>query len=217
MFDNKFKQIILFFFLFCVYPSDRMNAQDGFHPVSSVESLKSRIREESGVLKSIESKFTQTKYIRLLSEKIVSTGMFYYQKPGKVCLDYLNPVKYRIVINGNKIKIDSDGKTNNFDAGSNRMMSQMSALIAACMTGDLEQLSSNYELTFKENEARYRIEVVPRGSAKTYMKSIDIFLDKKDFTVCQLKITEPSDDFTEYVFTGHKKNIAFPDEKFAVK
>jgi len=217
MSDNKFKQIILFLCLFCIYPTNRISAQNGFLPVTSTESIKRRMKEESEGLNNIESRFAQTKYIRMLSEKIVSTGVFYYQKPGKVCLDYLNPVKYRIVINGNKIKIDSDGKTNTFDAGSNRMMSQMSSLISACMTGNLEQLSSNYELTFKENEARYWIEVVPQGSAKTYMKCIDIFLDKKDFTVCQLKITEPTDDFTEYVFTGRKKNIAFPDEKFAVK
>jgi outer membrane lipoprotein-sorting protein len=96
-------------------------------------------------------------------------------------------------------------------------MEQMSTLISACMTGNLERLSSDYELTFKENEGQYWIAVVPQGSAKAYMKCIDIFLDKKDFFVHQLKITESSDDYTEYVFTGQKKNVVFPDAKFAIK
>ena len=194
-----------------------MGAQTDFKPVVSVESFKNRMTEESDSLKSIESRFTQAKYFRLLSEKIISTGAFSYQKPDKVCLDYQNPVKYRIIINGNKIRMDADGKTNTIDAGSNRVMEQMSALISACMTGNLERLSSDYELTFKENDALFWIAVVPQGSAKAYMKCIDIFLDKKDFSVRQLKITESSGDYTEYTFTAQKKNVVFPDAKFAVK
>ena len=211
------KQRILLLFLICFFLCNKADAQTDFRPVVSIESFKNRMAKESDSLTSIESRFTQTKYIRLLSEKIVSAGTFSYQKPDKVCLDYLTPMKYRIIINGNTIKIDADGKTNTFNAGSNRLMAQMSTLLSACMTGNLERLSSDYELTFEENEAQYRIAVVPRGSAKAYMKRIDIFLDKKDFSVCQLKITESSDDYTEYVFTGQKKNVTFSDAKFAVK
>lgn len=211
------KQSILLLFLICFYPFNWMDAQADFRPMVSTETFKNRVKEESDSLTGIESRFTQTKYIRFLSEKIVSTGIFSYQKSDKICLDYQNPVKYRIVINGNKIKIDADGKTNTFDAGSNRLMSQMSALLSACMTGNLDRLSSDYELTFKENDTQYWIAVVPQGSAKAYMKYIDVFLDKKDFSVRQLKITESSGDYTEYVFTGQKKNVNFPDAKFAVK
>ena len=211
------KQIILLLILFCFYPFNWANAQTDFQPMVLSESFKNRMKNESETLNSIESRFTQIKYLRLLSEKIVSTGTFSYQKSDKICLDYLTPVKYRIVINANKIKIDADGKTNVFDSGSNRLMEQMSALISACMTGNLERLSSDYELTLKENDTQYWIAVVPQGSAKTYMKCIDIYLDKKEFFVSQLKITEPSNDYTEYVFTGQKKNVTFPDAKFVVK
>jgi len=211
------KQKILLFLLVCFFFCSKTDAQTDFKPMVSIESFKNRMTGESDSLASIESRFTQTKHIRLLSEKIVSTGNFSYQKPNKVCLDYLNPVKYRIVVNGNKIKIDADGKTNIFDAGSNRLMEQMSVLLSACMTGNLDRLSSDYELTFKENDTQYWIAVVPQGSAKAYMKCIDIFLNKKDFSVRQLKITESSDDYTEYVFTGQKKNVVFSNAKFAVK
>jgi len=85
------------------------------------------------------------------------------------------------------------------------------------MTGNPERLSSDYELSYKENDSLYWVAVTPHGSAKAYLKCIDIFLDKKDFSVRQLKITESSDDYTEYVFTVQKKNVVFPDAKFAVK
>jgi len=119
----------LLFILFCFFIFYKVDAQNDFRAIASIESFKSRIAEESDSITSIESRFTQTKYIRLLSEKIISTGTFSYQKPDKVSLDYQSPVKYLIVINGNKIRIDSDGKTNTIDAGSNRIMEQMSSLI----------------------------------------------------------------------------------------
>jgi outer membrane lipoprotein-sorting protein len=208
------KKIALFF---CVCLSINVLAQTDFRSLASLEKFKEELKAESASLVGIESSFTQTKYIRLLSEKIVSSGMFYYQKSDKICLDYQKPVKYLIVINGNKIRIDADGKTNTYDLGSNKLMAQMNTLISACLTGNLDKLSSDYALTVKENDTLYLVEVIPSGSAKSYMKSIDIFLDKKDFSVQKLVITEASDDYTEYAFTGKKKNPSIPHAKFDIK
>ncbi|MDR3339437.1 MAG: outer membrane lipoprotein carrier protein LolA [Candidatus Symbiothrix sp.] len=208
------KKIFLFLILLLNLSA---KAQTGFKPLASLDRFKADLQAESAALTGMESSFTQTKYIHLLAEKIVSTGMFYYRKPDKICLDYQKPVKYLIVINGDKIRVDSDGKTNTYDLGRNKMMSQINVLISACMTGDIDKLSSAYSLTVNENDRQYLVGVLPSGSAKSYMKSIDIYLDKKDFSVQKLKITEPSDDYTEYEFTAKKKNPLIPDAKFSVK
>lgn len=197
--------------------SSRISAQNDYAAVASAVELKEALRIESEQLTGVECNFTQTKYIGLLSEKIVSSGKFYYKKTDKICMDYSSPVKYLIVINGNKIKINSDGKSNVYDLNANKMMSQTQVLISACMTGNLEKLSSDYQLSFMENKTLYRVRVLPQGSVKSYLKSIDIYLDKNDFSVHQLKITETSDDYTEYTFTGKKKNPMIPDAKFSIK
>jgi outer membrane lipoprotein-sorting protein len=194
-----------------------MPAQNEFTDIASADRFIEELKAASNPLTGIESNFSQTKYIGLLSEKIVSSGKFYYKKPDKICMDYSVPVKYRIIINGNKIKIDSDGKSNVYDLNSNKMMSQTTALLSACMTGNPEKLSSGYKLSFKENNTLYLMRILPQGSIKSYMQSIDIYLDKKDFSVYQLKITEDSGDYTEYTFTGKKKNPAIPDAKFDIK
>jgi outer membrane lipoprotein-sorting protein len=209
-------KIILFFTLFIVSTAG-VSAQNDFKALASSDDFKKKLSEESVSLKSIESDFVQTKYMELLSEKIVSKGTFYYKKDNKICLDYTSPVKYLIVINGKKVKIAADGKTNIYDIGKNKMMAQMNSLISACMTGNLNELTSDYQLIFKENNSQYWIQVQPQGSVKSYMKSIDIFLDKKDFSVQRLKMTEASNDYTEYIFTNKKKNAAIPDAKFSLK
>lgn len=194
-----------------------LSAQDNFKPFVSDNDFRKKVSEESASLKSMESAFTQNKQTSLLSEKIVSKGVFYYKKDNKICLDYTSPMKYLIVINDRKVKIVADGKTTVYDAGKNRMMSQVTALMSACITGDFDSLTPEYALTFKENAAQYWIEVLPRENTQSPMKSIEIFISRKDFSVQRLKMTEPSNDYTEYVFTDIRKNTTIPDAKFSIK
>ncbi|MDR2622594.1 MAG: outer membrane lipoprotein carrier protein LolA [Dysgonamonadaceae bacterium] len=207
----------IFIILIVLLISNKIYAQGDFTPIVSAGKFKEELKTESAGITGIESNFSQTKYIGLLSEKIVSSGKFYYKKPDKICMDYSLPVKYLMVINGNKIRISSDGKSNVYDLSANKMMSQIQTLVSACMTGNPEKLSSGYDLAFKENEKLYWVRALPQGSVKSYLKSIDIYLDKNDFSVYQLKITEVSDDYTEYTFTAKKKNPAIPDAKFSIK
>jgi outer membrane lipoprotein-sorting protein len=207
----------LYIWILFIACAANLSAQDNFKFLVSDDDFKKKISEESVSLKSLESTFTQNKHTSLLSGDIVSKGVFYYKKDNKICLDYTSPVKYLIVINGKKIKIAADGKTTVYDAGKDKMMSQVTTLMSSCITGDFDKLASEYTLTFKENAAQYRIEVLPKTESQSRMKSMDIFINKKDFSVQRLKMTESSNDYTEYVFTNSKKNVAIPDTKFSIK
>ncbi|MDR1783827.1 MAG: outer membrane lipoprotein carrier protein LolA [Dysgonamonadaceae bacterium] len=197
--------------------SGSVYAQGDYRTMSDIAGFNNKLGEESAKLTALESDFRQTKFIGLLSEKIVSNGQFFYKKADKICLQYAAPVKYEIVINGQKIKIVSDGKKNVYDLNSNKMMAQTGNLLSACMTGNLASLSSEYSLAYSENEQLYLVEVSPKGNVKNYLKTISIYFSRKDFSVEQLRITEQSGDYTEYAFTNKKKNPQLPDAKFSVK
>lgn len=72
--------------------------------------FENRLAKEAQTVKSIESDFTQVKYLDVFDEKVTSKGKFYYQKSNKICMEYFRPMNYLIVINGSKLKIVSDGK-----------------------------------------------------------------------------------------------------------
>ena len=203
--------------LFLILSTLNSFAQSNFENIRSVDSFKALLTEKTEQLNSIESDFIQTKHIDMLSENIISKGKFYYKKPNRVCLDYIQPVKYLIVINNDKIKINSEGKINIYTLGENKMMKEMNNLISACMTGNLNLLTTEYKLEYKENADLYWIIVYPRGSAQTYMQEIHIYLDKKDLSVHQLNMIESSSDYTEYLFTNKKQNHEISDEKFSLR
>ncbi|MDR2802618.1 MAG: outer membrane lipoprotein carrier protein LolA [Prevotellaceae bacterium] len=191
-------------------------AQTAFAPLPSTAPLDAALAKASSEVNVLESDFVQSKYMEMLSENIVSKGKFYYKKTGKIVLDYSSPVHYLIVINEQKIKIVSDGKENIYGLHANKMMSQTSSLLAACMTGNLLLLSSDYRLEYSENDTQYRIKILPLDRMKSYLKEIDIFLNKQDYSVDRLRMTEPSLDYTEYVFTNKKKNTPLADEIFHI-
>jgi outer membrane lipoprotein-sorting protein len=210
------KKLILIAALFLV-AAGALRAQSDFGAVASVADFKQRLKAASATLLSIESDFSQSKYIDLLAEEIISTGRFYYKKVNKICLDYATPVSYLVVINEGIIKITSDGKTSVYEVGKNKMMAQMNTLMMACMNGNLDALISDFRLQFLENEAQYLISVQPKAGNRSPIRQMDILLDKKDFSVQELKMTEASKDYTVYTFSEKKKNIVLPDSKFAVQ
>ncbi|MDR1764269.1 MAG: outer membrane lipoprotein carrier protein LolA [Dysgonamonadaceae bacterium] len=207
------KYLVFLLSFFCV----SVFAQDTYTAMENIAKFNQTLATEAEKLTALESDFKQTKYIGLLSESIVSSGKFFYKKADKISMEYASPVKYLLVINGQKIKIVSDGKKNVYDLKSNKMMAQTGSLLSACMTGNLAALSSEYALEYKENAKFYLVVVSPKGSVKNYLKSISIYFSKKDYSVEQLRITEPSDDYTEYAFTNKKKNPQLADAKFSVK
>ena len=76
--------------------------------MTQLQDFENRLTEEAQTIQSIESDFTQVKYLDVFDEKVISKGKFYYQKSNKICMEYFRPMDYLIVINGNKLKIVSD-------------------------------------------------------------------------------------------------------------
>ena len=95
--------------------------------------FENRLAKEAQTVESIESDFTQVKYLDVFDEKVTSKGKFYYQKSNKICMEYFRPMDYLIVINGSKLKIVSDGKKSIMNLSSNKMMAQMQDMLTACM------------------------------------------------------------------------------------
>lgn len=180
--------------------------------------FKNRLAKEAQTVESIESDFTQVKYLDVFDEKVTSKGKFYYQKSNKICMEYFRPMDYLIVINGSKLKIVSDGKKSIMNLSSNKMMAQMQDMLTACMIGDLSKMSSNYQLEYFEDARYYLVKIKPTNKAvQAYIAGIEIYLDKKDMSVHKLRLSETATNYTEYEFYNKKFNSLKNETKFAIR
>lgn len=186
--------------------------------LTDLKGFEARLLQEAKKIESIESSFTQIKYLDVFDEKITSKGMFYYRKSNKICMDYAQPMNYLIVINNNKLKIVSDGKKSITDLSANKMMNQMQDMLTACMVGDLSQMSSDYVPEYFEDSRYYLVTIKPTNKAvKAYIDNIRIYLDKKDMSVHKLRLSETAANYTEYEFSNKKFNSLKDDAKFTIR
>ena len=93
----------LFLFL-CAFLPLTMLAQvpAGFKPVKDTAAFKSKMESQSKLINSIESDFTQEKYLSVMSEKIITKGHFLFKKVNMLRWEYTDPYKYLIAINKDK-------------------------------------------------------------------------------------------------------------------
>ena len=182
------------------------------------QEFEKRLSNEAQTVQSIESEFTQVKYLDVFDEKVTSKGKFYYRKSNKICMEYAHPMNYQIVINGPRLKIISDGKKSIMNLSSNKMMNQMQDMLTACMIGDLSKMTANYQLEYLEDAHYYLVKIKPVSKAvRAYIAGIEIYLDKKDMSVYKLKLSETDTNYTEYEFYNKKFNSLKDETKFSVR
>lgn len=81
-----------------------LSAQEELKPLASINEFQEKLKQEAAHIQSIESDFTQEKYLDIFEEKIISKGKFYFKQENMIRMDYSSPLNYQIIINGQKLK-----------------------------------------------------------------------------------------------------------------
>ncbi len=210
---NKFFIYILLF----ISPVAFAQIPSGFKPVKDTTAFKQKMEAQSKLVNTIESDFIQEKYLSVMSEKIVTKGHFLFKKVNMLRWEYTDPLKYLIAINKDKMFIKDNGKVSKYDINSNKMFKSINEMMVNTVQGNLLN-SKDYKAKYYENEKFYLLELTPlQKGAKDFLKVIQLYIDKSDYSVVKVKMIEPSDDYTMIDFTNRKTNQPIGDEKFIVK
>jgi outer membrane lipoprotein-sorting protein len=189
---------------------------EGYKPVSDPDLLSRKINEASAGVNTINASFIQEKNISFIEEKIISNGILLYQKPDKLRLEYKEPFTYIMIMNGGRMMTDNGEKKSEYDLKSNKMFSEINNLIISSVKGDILN-SKSFDSFLFENDENVFIRLIPLDNELTkYIKTIDLYLSKKDYTVSDLNIREQSDDFTWIRFTNKILNESLSDGSFAL-
>lgn len=152
-----------------------------------------------------------------MSEKIITKGHFYFKKVNMLRWEYTDPYKYVIAINKDKMFIKDNNKITKYDINSNKMFKSINEMMVNTVQGNLLN-NKDYKPSYYENEKNYLVELTPvQKAAKDFLKNIYLFIEKTDYAVVKVKLSEPGDDYTTIDFTDRKTNQPIADEKFTVK
>lgn len=188
----------------------------GYNAVIDLPLFKKKFKTESASLLSIHSTFTQEKILSALTEKITSTGEFWFKRSNKVRIEYRKPFVYLMVMNGDKMLVRDDQKENRINVKSNKLFQQVNRIMIDCVQGTILE-SKDFTTKVFENDKNYLLEMTPSSKAlREFFQTIVLTVEKKDYAANSIEMNEPSGDKTTIFFTNKKLNTQISDAVFAL-
>lgn len=189
----------------------------GYSPVADLVKFKTDFSVATQKTTSIKSDFVQEKNLSMLSEKIVSKGNFWFKKDNRVRMEYNQPFKYLMILNKDKVYVKDGQKENKVSTSSNKLFQQINKIMIDCMQGTALN-NPDFKTRVFENKTGALVELTPvTKGLKELFKSINVIVDKKDFSVLSIEMQELSGDNTIMRFTNKELNASIPDTLFDIK
>ncbi|MEG1553485.1 MAG: outer membrane lipoprotein carrier protein LolA [Rikenellaceae bacterium] len=180
--------------------------------------FKNKLEKVSSTNTTIQCNFTQIKKVKNIKQPINSKGMFYYNNSGLMALHYSEPMGDKILMNGDSFTIVSSGKKLQANASSNPMMSQISYMMQACMSGDVSKLGRGWNMNVEKYNDEYKVKLTPSEKRiQKYIAAITMYFDNSNLTLNTLRIDEASGGYTSYRFTNKKINQQIIKSIFTIK
>ncbi len=205
-------QRVTIFFLPFLFPLF-LSAQD-WKPVQVNDPMLSGLRASLAGMKSIKGDIQQEKTFAFLTEKLISKGVFVYQKENKLRWEFTEPIEYIILINDNTMRLKEEGQEKKFK-GMNQILRQVKEIILGCIDGSIMG-NVNYKTVFSTNGTNIRIQLQPKEkNLKEFIKQIDVEFAKAGSILKKVTLTDPSGDMTDIHFSNVKANLKTDEALFA--
>lgn len=186
-----------------------------YKEIFDTDQISQHIDKVATDIETINSEFVQEKNITFLCETIISKGILRFENPDKLRLEYISPFEYLLIMNEGQLLINTGDSKTEYDLKSNKMFNQVNDLIISSVQGEIVT-NPNYRTSFFENGDTLLVKLFPKqDELSKYIKNIDLYIGKGDFTVSKLQITEPSDDYTLIKFVNKIINEPLPDNSFS--
>ena len=180
---------------------------------SEALTLKSIVKEQALTTKTIFSDFTQYKHLDFLSNDIITKGKLAFKTPNLVKWEYTEPYKYTVLFKNETLYINDEGKKNEVNIGSNKLFKQLNSLIINSIKGDMFD-DEAFDITYYKTDKNSLVHFIPKDKKSSkYIDAFQITFNTKG-DVLEVKMIEPSGDFTKIVFTNKELNKPLADAIF---
>jgi len=189
----------------------------GFKKLDDLQTFRTAMSASSAKLQNITSDFRQVKNLSLLAEKINSKGKFYFMKDDKVRIEYTEPYSYLMVMNGTRMLVKDEQKTNKINTGNSKMMQSVNRVMVDCMSGTVMS-NPDFKVTVYKSSKQYLLSMVPVSpEMKNLFSQIEVYISQAALDVEKLVMTESGGDYTSMDFYNTKHNTPVNEALFKVK
>jgi len=181
---------------------------------SDAQALKNKVKAVADATRTITSNFKQYKHMDFLSQAIESTGRLSFKEPDWVKWEYTEPFAYSVIFKNETLYINNEGQKSDTDMGSKKLFKQLNQLIANSIKGDLFD-SDEFRIDYFQKGKDREVHFSPRDEDfASFIKAFHITFNTQG-EVIEVKMLEPSNDYTRIVFIDRVTNQPLPDAVFS--
>ena len=185
---------------------------------SQRREMSQKINAAASAMTTLDCNFVQVKQLKMLNDKMTSTGVMRYKKSGKLRWEYTSPYKYVFIINGSKVLIDTGKQRNVIDINTNKMFEEIARIMMNSVTGKC--LADNKEFAVKyfiDDKGNWVADLTPLIKQMKQMFSlIRLHFDVKQMVVTSVELHEKSGDNTVITLKNIKKNQPVNESNFKI-
>ena len=188
-------------------------------PAGAGESKKmiEQVCAAAGKMQTLQCDFRQEKRLSLLETNMVSTGKMYYKGGKALKWEYVSPYAYTFLLNGDKVMLGSQGKTDVIQVNSSKTFKQIARIMMHSITGKCLSDTEDFHVTMLVEGNEWVAELIPRQKELAQLfTSIRLHIDPKSQTATEVELTEKSGDLTRITMTNIKKNTPLDDALFHI-
>lgn len=176
-----------------------------------------KINQAASGLKSMKCSFVQTKYLSLLSDKMVSEGKMYYRQSNKLRWEYTSPYSYLFIFNGTKVYVGGKSRKDVIDTKNNKVFKEVARIMMNTVTGKALSNSSDFAVDISSSGNDWLVTLVPKKKdLKQMFKKIIMKFSKSSTMISEIDIYEKNGDRTNIKMKNITTNCSLNESLFAI-
>jgi len=179
--------------------------------------VKQQINAMASGMKSMQCDFVQTKYLKMLNDKMVSRGKMYYQQTNKLRWEYTSPYSYAFVLNDNKVLISKGKRNDVINVNQSKMFKEIARIMMNSVVGNCLNDKKDFKVSLVASGSEYVATLYPRQKQMQQMfKSIILHFSKAKSTVSKVELVEKKGDKTIIELKNVKTNAYINGKIFTI-
>ncbi len=206
------KRILFFLFALCLF-SSTVGAQQKVDEAK----VRQQMSAVASSMKSMQCDFVQTKYVKLLNEKLVSRGKMYYQQSDKLRWEYASPYSYTFVLNGSKVLVCKGNRSDVINVNQSKVFKEIARIMMSSVVGNCLNDKKDFKVSIAGSTTEYIATLYPKQKQMQQMfQKIVLHFNKAKSTVSMVELIEKKGDRTVIELKNVKTNGTIPAKVFQI-
>ena len=205
------KKLLLILVVFCIATAT-VSAQ-----AVSEAKIRQQIEAAAASMKTMQCDFVQTKYLRMLNDKMVSRGKMYYQQSDKLRWEYTSPYAYAFVLNGSRVLISKGNRNDVINVNQSKFFKEIARIMMNSVVGKALNDKRDFKVNLSSSATEYVATLYPLQKQMQQMfQKIILHFNRQKAMVAKVELIEKRGDCTVIEMTNVKVNSPINAKVFTV-